>query len=303
MDHLDGTLFVDRLRGLQKDLIVRKIKKLDAPANGSGTLRVVFFGTPQFAVPTLEALLASRHAVVRRRHAARSAARPRPAGDRRAGQGAGASSAALPVLQPATLRDAGGAPSAARLAARPRRRRRLRPDHSRRRCSRVPRLGMINVHASLLPKYRGAAPVHRAVIDGETETGVTIMRVAPKLDAGAMFATTTRPIGPDETSDGVEDALAALGARPARRRRRRASPPAPRTRSRRTNALATYAPRLTKDEGLIDWTLPAPRIHNRVRGLYPVAARLHATSTARRVIVLASRRRGRRAGDGAARAP
>jgi methionyl-tRNA formyltransferase len=76
----------------------------------------------------------------------------------------------------------------------------------------IPRFGMINVHASLLPKYRGAAPVHRAVIDGEPVTGVTIMRVVKQLDAGAMFAKVTRPIGPDETSDVVEHDLAELGA-------------------------------------------------------------------------------------------
>jgi methionyl-tRNA formyltransferase len=76
----------------------------------------------------------------------------------------------------------------------------------------IPRLGMINVHASLLPAYRGAAPVHRAVIAGERETGVTIMRVVQALDAGAMLAAATRPIGPDETSVEVETALAELGA-------------------------------------------------------------------------------------------
>jgi methionyl-tRNA formyltransferase len=127
---------------------------------------------------------------------------------------------------------------------------------------------MINVHASLLPKYRGAAPVHRAVISGDDETGVTIMRVVKELDAGGMFAKVTRPIGPEETSDVVETALADMGAEllvtvvdqlvsgTAREE------PQDETR-------ATYAPRLTKEEGLIDWTQPASRIHNRVRGLYP----------------------------------
>ena len=71
---------------------------------------------------------------------------------------------------------------------------------------------MVNVHASLLPRYRGAAPVHRAVIAGERETGVTIMRVVKALDAGPMLATARRPIGPDETSDEVERDLATLGA-------------------------------------------------------------------------------------------
>jgi methionyl-tRNA formyltransferase len=100
---------------------------------------------------------------------------------------------------------------------------------------------MINVHASLLPRYRGAAPVHRAVINGECETGVTIMRVERRLDAGPMFATSVRPIGPDGTSQEVAQ----------------------------DDSLSTHAARLTKDEGLIDWSLPASDIHNRVRGLHP----------------------------------
>jgi methionyl-tRNA formyltransferase len=127
---------------------------------------------------------------------------------------------------------------------------------------------MINVHPSLLPKYRGAAPVHRAIIAGETETGVTIMRVAAKLDSGAMFARTTYPIGPDQTSEELEDVLAAVGARllvevvdSLAAGTAHEEP--------QDERLATYAPRLTKDEGLIDWTLPAARIHHRVRGLFP----------------------------------
>src|SRR4029077_5462841 len=76
----------------------------------------------------------------------------------------------------------------------------------------IPRLGMINVHGSILPRWRGAAPVHRAVIAGDAETGVTIMRVVKELDAGAMFATVPRTIGPNETSVEVERDLAELGA-------------------------------------------------------------------------------------------
>ena len=132
----------------------------------------------------------------------------------------------------------------------------------------IPRLGMINVHASLLPRYRGAAPVHRAVIDGERETGVTIMRVVNELDAGAMLAKATRPIGPDETSDVVEHALADLGAdllmRVVDQIAAGTAHEEPQDASR-----ATYAARLTKEEGLIDWSQPAAAIHNRVRGLYP----------------------------------
>jgi methionyl-tRNA formyltransferase len=126
---------------------------------------------------------------------------------------------------------------------------------------------MINVHASLLPKYRGAAPVHRAVINGDRQTGVTIMRVVKELDAGGTFAKVTRPIGPDETSDVVETALADMGAEllvtVVNQLVSGAAHEEP-----QDDTQATYAPRLTKEEGLIDWAQSAAEIHNRVRGLY-----------------------------------
>jgi methionyl-tRNA formyltransferase len=132
----------------------------------------------------------------------------------------------------------------------------------------VPRLGMINVHASLLPEYRGAAPVHRAVIDGRSETGITIMRVVRELDAGPMFARVTRAIGPDETSVDVEHALARLGGdlllEVVEQLAAGTASEEPQDHGR-----ATYAHKLTKAEGTIDWTLPAARIHNMVRGLQP----------------------------------
>ncbi len=132
----------------------------------------------------------------------------------------------------------------------------------------VPRLGMINVHASLLPRYRGAAPVHRAIINGDRETGVTIMRVVKALDAGPMLADVRRPIGADETSDEVERDLAGMGAEllvssvDALAAGRAQETP-------QDDAAATYAPRLTKDDGLVDWAWPAQRIHNLIRGLHP----------------------------------
>jgi methionyl-tRNA formyltransferase len=132
----------------------------------------------------------------------------------------------------------------------------------------VPRLGMINVHASLLPKYRGAAPVHRAVIDGERETGVTIMRVEEMLDSGPMFAKVTRPLGPDDTSDIVERDLAQLGAPllvSVVDQMSEGEVPS----ELQDFMMCSYAPKITREEGLIDWTLPAIYIHNRVRGLYP----------------------------------
>jgi methionyl-tRNA formyltransferase len=132
----------------------------------------------------------------------------------------------------------------------------------------APRLGMLNVHASLLPKYRGAAPVHRAVIDGEAETGVTIMRVVQALDAGPMLASARRPIGPEETTGDVETALADLGASLLA-----ASIDGVASGSAheepQDDTLATYAPRLTKEDGVIDWGVPSQRVHDLVRGLYP----------------------------------
>ena len=135
-------------------------------------------------------------------------------------------------------------------------------------CSRRRALGLINVHASLLPRHRGAAPVHRAVIAGDGETGVSIMRVVQALDAGGVFATAVRPIGPDDTSADVERDLARLGAALLLEvLGQLASGTA--VEVPQDDSAATYAPRLRKEEGLIDWRAPAAAIHNQVRGLQP----------------------------------
>jgi methionyl-tRNA formyltransferase len=229
-------------------------------------MRVVFFGTPHFAVPSLRSLLASPNDVV---GVVTQPDRPRGRGQKvtDAPVKALALSSGLVVFQPDDLR----APDVeATLRA-------WRPDLGvvaaygkliPESLLALPRFGMINVHASLLPAYRGAAPIHRAVIDGAAATGVTIMRVAKRLDAGAMFARVERLIGPDDTSDVVEDDLSELGAALLLRvvddiaaSKAREEP--------QDDARSTYAPRLTKAEGLVDWTLPATSIHNRVRGLYP----------------------------------
>jgi methionyl-tRNA formyltransferase len=127
---------------------------------------------------------------------------------------------------------------------------------------------VINVHASILPKYRGAAPVHRAIIAGEVETGVTIMRVVKALDAGPMLATVRRSIGPDETSDVVERDLACMGAPLLVASADRLAAGAV-TETPQDDAAATYAHRLKKEDGTIDWSWPATRVHNLVRGLHP----------------------------------
>jgi methionyl-tRNA formyltransferase len=131
-----------------------------------------------------------------------------------------------------------------------------------------PRLGLVNVHASLLPRYRGASPIHRAVMNGDAETGVTIMRVVKALDAGAMLATMRLPIGPDDRTDEVEHALAAIGgALLAETVDRMALGRV--TETPQVDAEATYAPRVRKEEGRVDWAQPARLIHNQVRGLHP----------------------------------
>ena len=247
-------------------------------------MRIVFFGTPEFAVPSLEGLIAS-HIVV---GVVTQPDRPRGRGQRVTDSPVKAVARAhnLPVLQPTRLRDP---ETLAALAA-------LSPDLGvvaaygkliPAEMLQLPGHGMINVHASLLPKYRGAAPVHRAVINGETETGVTIMRMVAALDAGAMLMRVTRSIDPDETSDVVERDLAFLGVAPLltviEQLERGSVQEEP-----QDDSQSTYAPRLTKEEGLIDWTLPAAMIHNRVRGLYPWPhAYTHIKGS--RVIVLKSR--------------
>jgi methionyl-tRNA formyltransferase len=227
---------------------------------------VVFFGTPQFAVPSLRRLLDSTHSVA---GVITQPDRPRGRGQKitHAPVKALALERGIPVYQPDRLKppevadtlrgwqaDLGVVAAYGRII----------PEH----LLTIPRLGMINVHASLLPKYRGAAPVHRAVINGDSQTGVTIMRVVKELDAGGMFAKVTRPIRPDETSDVVETALSEMGAEllvtvvdQLVSGTAREEP--------QDDAQATYAPRLTKEEGLIDWTRSASEIHNRIRGLYP----------------------------------
>jgi methionyl-tRNA formyltransferase len=229
-------------------------------------LRIAFFGTPEFAVPSLRALIASRHPLV---GVVTQPDRPRGRGQRVSDSPVkqAAYEHHLDVLQPDRLRDdkfvsefAHWAPDLGVVAAYGK----LITDD----LLRIPRHGMINVHASLLPKYRGAAPVHRAVMNGDAETGITIMRVAKALDAGAMFAKSKRAIGPDETSADVERDLAQLGA-PLLMRVVEQIASGSAHEEPQDESVSTYAPRLTKDEGLIDWTLPAASLHNRVRGLYP----------------------------------
>ena len=231
-----------------------------------GSLRVVFFGTPAFAVPTLEALLESPHQVV--------AVVTQPDRPRGRGQKTTASpvktralAAGVPVLQPETVKDPAfsaalsGLDSEIGIVA-------AYGQILTQALLDTPRLGMLNVHASLLPRYRGAAPVHRSVINGDVETGITIMRMVKALDAGPMLATALRSIDIDETSEELESDLAVMGARLLRTTLDDVAAAAP-PEIPQDDSAATYAPRLTKDDGRIDWAWPAARIHNLIRGLHP----------------------------------
>jgi methionyl-tRNA formyltransferase len=229
-------------------------------------LRIVFFGTPDFAVPTLQALLASSHLVV---GVVSQPDRPRGRGQKLEPTpvNAAATSARLPVLQPDRLKTpefldafAGMQPDLGVVAA-----------YGKILASNViavPRLGLINVHASLLPKYRGAAPIQRAVMNGDAQTGVTIMRIVQELDAGAMFAKVAVPIGPDDTAEDVERLLALEGGRLLVNVVDRIADGTAREEPQ-DDSLATYAPKITRDEGVIDWSRSATTIHNQVRGLTP----------------------------------
>jgi methionyl-tRNA formyltransferase len=232
----------------------------------ASALRVVFLGTPEFAVPTLDALIQSRHAVVgvvtqpdkprgRGRHVSDAPVKAR------------AAAAGLSILQPERLKDprfvsdfSAWHADLGVVAAYGK----ILPEA----LIETPRLGMINVHASLLPRYRGAAPVHRAIMAGETATGVTIMRVVKALDAGPMMASIGRSIGPAETSEDVERDLARLGSDllvkvvdDLSEGRNESAP--------QDETAATYANRLTREDGRILWDRSALSIHDQIRGLHP----------------------------------
>jgi methionyl-tRNA formyltransferase len=249
------------------------------------SLRLVFLGTPAFAVPSLESLVTSSHTLV---GVVTQPDRPRGRGQRV--RDAEVKTAAirhgLPVFQPDTLRSPevesrlrAWAPDLGIVAAYGK----LIPDA----LLKLPRLGMINVHASLLPRHRGAAPIHRAVMAGDSRTGVTIMRVMRELDAGEILARIERAIAPHETALDVERALAVLGSdilltvidHLAAGTAREVPQDA---------AHVSYARRITRDEGRIDWSRPARTIHDQVRGLHPWP---HAFTTlaGRRLIVRRTR--------------
>ncbi|MFM1892084.1 MAG: methionyl-tRNA formyltransferase [Pseudomonadota bacterium] len=246
----------------------------------SESLRIIFAGTPEFSVPPLKALLTSPHRVV--------AAYTQP--DRPAGRGRkltpspvkeAAMAAGVPVYQPTDFRheaDLGQLEAlhadlmvvvAYGLLLPPR-------------VLAAPRLGCVNIHASILPRWRGAAPIQRALLAGDTETGVTIMQMEKGLDTGPVYLVRRLPIAPEDTGGSLHDKLSVLGAEALMA----ALPgiadgsalPEPQDPGR-----ASYARKLDKAEARVDWTRPAQEIARQVRAFnpWPVAHTLYEDANLR----------------------
>jgi methionyl-tRNA formyltransferase len=229
------------------------------------TVRALFFGTPTFSVPCLDALcgVAEVVGVVCQpdKPVGRGLTLTAPPVKQRALE------RGLAVVQPTKLRSGEFAEwvrgQGADLAIVVAYGRILPPD-----VLAGPRLGCVNVHASLLPKYRGAAPITWAVVRGETESGVTLMQMDAGMDTGAMLETWEVPIGPNETAGELADRLSELGARAIREG-------VPKVVARayvaeaQDGARATLAPMLKKEDGAIDFSKSARAVHDHVRGMSP----------------------------------
>lgn len=226
-------------------------------------MKVVFMGTPDFSVPALEAV-AARHEVL-----AVYTQPPRPAGR---GKGlrptpvhARAEALGLPVRHPASLKSAEAQAEFAALGA----------DVAvvvayglilPQAVLDAPRLGCVNIHASLLPRWRGAAPIHRAVMAGDARTGISIMRMEAGLDTGPVLLAEATGIGAEETTAALHDRLAAMGARMivAALEDLPDLPAVP-----QPEAGVTYATKIDKAEARIDWSRPAVEVDRLIRGLSP----------------------------------
>lgn len=225
-------------------------------------MRVVFMGTPDFSVPALRAI-AARHEVVavysQPPRAAGRGQQPRPGPVMQAAEALG-----LPVRHPLRLRDA---QAQAEFAA-------LNADVAvvvayglilPQPVLDAPRLGCLNIHASLLPRWRGAAPIHRAVLAGDAETGVAIMRMEAGLDTGPVLAETRTLIGPQDTTGDLHDRLSLMGAELIVDVLDRLPLPA----VAQAAEGVTYADKIDKAEARIDWTLSAQAVDRQIRGLSP----------------------------------
>ncbi|MBV9760602.1 MAG: methionyl-tRNA formyltransferase [Acidobacteriaceae bacterium] len=228
-------------------------------------MRVVFLGTPEFAVPSLRGL-AARHEV--------AAVFTQP--DRPKGRGnqlaesfvkVAAKELAIPVYQPERIRRPEAVEQLRELAAEIM----VVVGYGQiipQSIIDLPRRGILNVHASLLPKYRGAAPIQWAIANGETETGVTIMQIDAGLDTGDMLLKASMAIGPDETAPELSARLALSGAELLLEAMRHIEDGTVR-REKQDDGEATLAPILKKEDGAIDWSKAARQIYDRLRGFTP----------------------------------
>ncbi|MGG5808656.1 methionyl-tRNA formyltransferase [Falsiroseomonas sp. CW058] len=226
-------------------------------------MRIAFMGSPDFAVPALRALHAAGHEV-----ACVYAQPPRPAGRGQRETPCPVHRAALdlglPVRTPARVRR--DAAEHAAFAA-------LGLDVAvvaayglilPRPMLDAPRRGCLNIHASLLPRWRGAAPIQAAILAGDAESGITIMRMEEGLDTGPMLLKEAVPIGPRTTTPELHDALSAIGARLVLRALAEDPPAVP-----QPEAGVTYAGKIAKEDGRLDWSQPALALDRRVRALNP----------------------------------
>ncbi len=227
-------------------------------------MRCVFMGTPDFSVPVLDGLVAAGHEI-----ACVYCQPPRPAGrgkqPRPTPVQARAEALGLPVRTPVSLR---GETEQARFAA-------LRAEVAvvvayglilPQAILGAPAHGCLNIHASLLPRWRGAAPIHRAVMAGDAETGVCIMAMEAGLDTGPVLLREATEIGPEDTTGDLHDRLSAMGARLIVEALARLNDLTPRPQPAQG---VTYAEKIDKAEARIDWTRPAVEVDRAIRGLSP----------------------------------
>jgi len=246
-------------------------------------MRLVFMGTPDFSVPALDALVNAGHEI-----AAVYTRQPRPAGrgknDRPSPVQARAEALGLPVRHPRSLKGAEEQAAVADLDA----------DAAvvvayglilPQAVLDAPRRGCLNIHASLLPRWRGAAPIHRAVMAGDAETGISIMQMEAGLDTGPVLLSQAIPIGPEDTAGDLHDSLSRMGARLIVRALSDLDDlrPVP-----QPDAGVTYAEKIDKAEARIDWSRPSAGVDRQIRGLSPFPGAWFDTGS-ERIKVLRSR--------------
>ncbi len=229
-------------------------------------MKILFMGTPDFAVPSLDALVQAGHEVC---GVFTQPDKPKNRGMKLQAPPVKEYALAhdIPVYQPETVRDGCAldiirslAPELIAVAAYGR----ILPvdilDY--------PKYGCINVHSSLLPKYRGSAPIHWAILNGEQESGVTIMHMAKAMDAGDIIAQAATPIDPDETVETLHDRLAQMGATLLVNVVEQLAAGTA-TRTPQDDSKVSYAPMLSRELSPLDWTRSARQLHDQVRGLVP----------------------------------